>query len=232
MLVAAGLVLTADCGAFAGPQSVLDPYLNIQAPATASRGLSNRMRAVKQPKARAVAPRENKVSPPVPVRESSRTPAPAAGSMSGPKEIVDGIARTTKAAGSGVVKGTKKISGGIGAGVKAAGHGIMLAGGKIKDGTGTAGSKLAAAPRVIGHGLKATGGRIVDGTQFVGQKVAVVPRAIGHGLVATASKVKDGGGAVGKRVAAVPAAMGHGVGKLFGRGGSKATATASSGGAH
>jgi len=126
---------------YAGSQSLLDPYANIQPPASQpdARPLGDRT-SKKQPRSSdrlksAKAPQNR-----APGRLSSTTNSASAnpGFLSGVKEIQHGYVTTFKAAGHGIINGSKS-----------AGATLAAGGGKVKDGLSAAGHKIIPGPKAL-----------------------------------------------------------------------------------
>jgi len=113
---------------FAGAQSMLDPYANIQPPSSqqGAEALGNRT-STKKPHFL----RQSATSPATKAISTANSAADPPGFMDGIKEIGHGFGTSFKATGRGVVHSAKSI------------------GSTIKGGFGAAGSKIASAPKAI-----------------------------------------------------------------------------------
>lgn len=174
--------------AIAGPQSLLDPYADIQP--TSSPVVSNKSVAVKKvPKLKPTKGQQvanQGVTNELGSRTSSRNPNSSAqhlGKVAGNKAISQVSAPAGNATNNPtVLSGLKEIQHGYVTSFKAAGQGIV-------NSSKAAGAKIAAGTRTIAGGAKTLGGKFKDGIGAAGSKIASVPKALA--MKAPQPKPKD-----------------------------------------
>lgn len=209
-----GLAIAMTNNAYAGPQSLLDPYYRIQPekplkvaqkakgkkgagkPATTKIDLSKLKEGTVPETSKSIATKSEKV-------ETKKTAA------SEPKPKAKEVPQTKKAAidpiedetGAGVISGVRHIAKGVVITTKGAGvsiiHGAKYVGGHTYTGTKYIGHKAKSGALIVGD-------KVVDGTHVAGIKIK-------DGACAVGGKVKDGAQAVGPKAMAVPKVIGHGI---------------------
>jgi hypothetical protein len=232
------LVMGAFSVALASPQSMLDPYANIQAPRTKNDTVRNLAKPSKKPKVKT--PKTVTIStPPESARPESAhavASSPAEGStgvMSGAMQIMHGLGTATRGVASDIAKPVRIVGGGVVEGAKNSGHvmansvkavgsGMKTASVKVKDETVAAGQKVAVVPKKMGEGLKGAGDKAKDGAGAAGKAVATLPKTMGSGIKGAGGKLVNGTETVGGKLAAMPKAIGKG---LFGAASKTAVAT-------
>lgn len=234
-LLATALV-GANLAAVAGPQSNLDPYASIQAPAQMpvdkkQKKLTDKFKSKKPQMAQEVFQPQPGVSGEFSTQASntviqetgrSKIAKPAPGAVpvqknaAAPKEV-----ETQQVAGGGeggFMGGAKQMTGAMMEGTKTVGAGIAT-------GAKKAGGGIMTGARAVGHGMMVAGGKMKEGTVAAGGKVAGGTKALGSGIASAGGKAKEGGGSLGSKLVAMPKALG---GKVVG--GTKSAGSAIAGG--
>lgn len=179
------VLLAANPAAFAGSQSLLDPYANIQPPS--SKSSKNPVQNLAPMPNGNPSPTTTSTYVTMPAPEgnnASQSAASSGGILSGMSDIKEGCTKTVKAAGSGLISGTKAAGVRVAQGGKIVKDGVAKSTKKVRAGL-TAGARVSGeyfvkGARVIGQGLKTTGEKVKGGAGIVGNKVVALPQAIGR----------------------------------------------------
>jgi hypothetical protein len=190
------LLVLSTGSAVAGPQSLLDPYANIQVPTTARK-------AAKPPKANKAAPaastRESSASAKEPTAGAKAPVAAAASSaqnnggfIAGTREMFHGMSTAARGAASSVIHPAKGAGSFIATGARKVSEQTKSASGKVIDASGGASKALSAVPKKMSAGLKVTAEKMKDGAQAAGHALAVVPKSVSQGMKSTGEKLASG----------------------------------------
>lgn len=182
---------------WSAPQSVLDPYANIQAPAGKNKAVINELPADNTTTYVTVPMDSGESAKPAKVHKTKTKsrPAPAATTADNTtvkptkpakaaKSANGGIMDGTRAAGAKIVDGSKAMTDKMAAGTKKMGSGIA-------SGAKTSADYLMKGSKSLGSGFKTAGAHIKDGTEAVGNKLSELPKKIqGKSKNVTATSTK------------------------------------------
>jgi hypothetical protein len=206
ILLVAALAVSSTQAVYAGPQSLLDPYANIQAPASKSKANKSA-----QPKPEAVSKgsttrsalsgEESEEKAPVEKVEKQVKAKPekkekALPVAKEPREEKSTKKSTPVSSGdAGVVSGIKDIQSGYVKTFKAAGSGIV-------NGTKAAGAKVADSTKKVRDG-------VASGAKSSGEYIAKSAKALGNTFKISGKKPKDAPDVLPSRVATAPKKASH-----------------------